>query len=110
MDLPRNSNQLLVASDDSLSNHSIAAGYVSPVGLNGIKIIVDDSLVETGCFVAGANKPDYHIKNVIFNRDFSSSNIVDIAKAKDGYKCKCGGGLKTRRGIEVGHVLSLIHI
>ena len=101
------SNQLLVASDDSLDSHSIATGYVSPVGLNGIKIIVDDSLVETGCFVAGANKPDYHIKNVIFNRDFSSSNIVDIAKANDGYKCKCGGGLKTRRGIEVGHVFKL---
>ena len=101
------SNQLLVASDDSLDSHSIVTGYVSPVELNGIKIIVDDSLVETGCFVAGANKPDYHIKNVIFNRDFSSSNIVDIAKAKDGYKCKCGGGLKTRRGIEVGHVFKL---
>ena len=101
------SNELLVASDDSLSRHSIVAGYVSPVGLYGIKIVVDDSLVETGGFVAGANKPDYHIKNVVFNRDFNSSNIVDIAKANDGYKCTCGGELETRRGIEVGHVFKL---
>ena len=101
------SNELSVATDDSLSAHSIVAGYVSPVGLTGIKIIVDDSLVESTGLVAGANKPDYHFKNVIFNRDFSSSNIVDIAKANGGYKCTCGGQLDTRRGIEVGHVFKL---
>ena len=101
------SNELSVATDDSLSAHSIVAGYVSPVGLTGIKIIVDDSLVESTGLVAGANKPDYHFKNVILNRDFSSSNIVDIAKANSGYKCTCGGQLDTRRGIEVGHVFKL---
>ena len=68
------SNELSVATDDSLSAHSIVAGYVSPVGLTGIKIVVDDSLVESTGLVAGANKPDYHFKNVILNRDFSSSN------------------------------------
>ena len=101
------SNELSVATDDSLSAHSIVAGYVSPVGLTGIKIVVDDSLVESTGLVAGANKPDYHFKNVILNRDFSSSNIVDIAKANGGYKCTCGGQLDTRRGIEVGHVFKL---
>ena len=101
------SNELSVANDDTLSKHSVVAGYVSPVGLSGIKVVVDDSLVESGGLIAGGNKSDYHFKNVIFNRDFSSSNIVDIAKANDGYKCTCGARLVTRRGIEVGHVFKL---
>ena len=101
------SNELSVANDDSFSKHSIVAGYVSPVGLSGIKIIVDDSLVEAGSLVAGANKTDHHFKNVVFDRDYQSSNIVDIAKASDGYKCTCGAKLGIRRGIEVGHVFKL---
>lgn len=100
-------NELTVSSDEMISRHSIVAGYVSPVGLNGIKIIVDDSLVNGDKFVAGANKSDYHFKNVVYDRDFSSLNVSDIAKVGNGYKCKCGGKLLTKRGIEVGHVFKL---
>ena len=58
--------------------------------------------------VAGANKPEYHIKNVCEGRDFVTSESFDIAKVKPGQKCPvCGAELTVENGIEIGNIFQL---
>ena len=83
-------------------------GYISPIGIKGIDVIIDDSVTMGFNFFAGANEKDFHFSNVNFPRDFKAKNINDIAEAKQGYKVKDGEGfLVEKKGIEVGHVFKL---
>jgi prolyl-tRNA synthetase len=97
-----------MATEAEVKEAGLVAGYASAIGLKGIKIVADDSIKLGSNFVAGANKPDTHLKNVNFPRDFSADLIVDIAKVRAGDACpKCQGKVQTKRGIEVGHVFKL---
>ncbi|KPK21462.1 MAG: proline--tRNA ligase, partial [Dehalococcoidia bacterium SG8_51_3] len=99
---------LHMAAEEEVSQAGIAAGYASPMGLKGIKIVADDSVTEGINFVAGGNKPDVHIKNVNYPRDFKADIVADIAQARDGDGCpRCNGKLKWMQGIEIGHVFKL---
>jgi prolyl-tRNA synthetase len=114
---------LWIATDEELRQHNIVAGYASPIGIRnsefgirnsnfGIKIILDDSVPKATNLVAGANKENYHLKNVNYPRDFPSQDpqliVTDIAMAQDGEECvHCGGRLKAARGIEVGNIFKL---
>jgi prolyl-tRNA synthetase len=101
-------SDLRLATDAEVQEAGVVAGAASPVGLKGIKVIADDSVNTGSNFVAGGNKPDVHIKNVNYPRDFTAEAVTDIASAKAGDKCaRCGGSLKTSRGIEVGHIFKL---
>jgi prolyl-tRNA synthetase len=100
--------ELHASTEEELQAAGIVAGYASPVGINGIRVIADDSLQSGNNFVAGANEPGYHLKNVNYPRDFQVEQIADIALARDGDRCaRCGAPLKTTRGIEAGHVFKL---
>ena len=100
--------EMHMATEAEVQEAGIVAGYASAIGLKGIKIVADDSIKLGSNFVAGANKPDTHLKNVNFPRDFNADMVVDIAKARAGDPCpKCQGPIKTERGIEVGHVFKL---
>jgi prolyl-tRNA synthetase len=58
--------------------------------------------------VAGANKPDTHLLNVNYGRDWQADIVADVALAKDGYTCaQCGATLALRHGIEMGHIFKL---
>jgi prolyl-tRNA synthetase len=74
----------------------------------GIAIIADDSIRLGSNFVVGANRPDYHLRNANYPRDFEPDVIADIALAQAGHACRhCGTPLEAKRGIEVGHVFKL---
>ncbi len=99
---------LHIAIEDEVKAAGIAAGYASPMGLKNIKIVADDSVTEGINFVAGGNKPDVHVKNVNYPRDFKADIVADIAQVRDGDGCpNCGGTLKSMPGIEIGHVFKL---
>jgi len=99
---------LRLATDVEVRAAGVVAGAASPVGLKYVKIIADESVTMGSNFVAGGNKPDVHIKNVNYPRDFNADIVADIASAKAGDKCvKCGGTLAATRGIEVGHIFKL---
>ena len=99
---------LRLARDDEVKAAGIVAGAASPVGLKGIKIIVDDSVVTGVNFIAGGNKPETHIRNVNYPRDFKADVVADIAKTAPGDACPgCDGKLLSTRGIEVGHIFKL---
>ena len=100
--------ELRMATEAEVSEAGIVAGAASPVGMSGIRVIADDSVTSGTNFVAGGNKPDTHLKNVNYPRDFKADIVADIAKARAGDGCpKCGGKLSSTHGIEVGHVFKL---
>ncbi len=101
-------NELRLATEAEVIEGGIVAGSASPIGISGIKIIADDSITSGANFVAGANKPDTHFRNVNYPRDFKVDLVADIARACAGDGCpRCGGKLSSTHGIEVGHVFKL---
>jgi prolyl-tRNA synthetase len=100
--------ELHVSTEEELKVAGIVAGYASPVGLSGVRVIADDSIQSASNLVAGANEPGYHLKNVNYPRDFQVERITDIALARNGDLClRCGKPLAAARGIELGHVFKL---
>lgn len=102
--------RLELASEETLRKHGLYGGFLSPVGLKGkVTIIVDDSATLPIPFIAGGNKPDVHLKNVLYGRDFHADAIADIAEVREGDGClQCGNGtLSIKRGIELGHTFKL---
>ena len=80
-------------------------GYASPVGLSGVKVVADDSVLLGSNFVAGANEDGYHLMNVNYPRDFRADILTDIAQAQAGYACpRCRGQLTEIPGLGVGYL------
>ncbi len=99
---------LVFAEEDEIIKAGMVPGFASPVGLEKVRIIVDESAAESSNLVSGGNKKDVHIKNVNFKRDYTSKEIVDISTVKEGEICPvCGKQLKVTRGIEVGNIFKL---
>ena len=100
--------ELRLADEEEVKRAGLVAGSASPVGLSGIKVVADDSILLGSNFVVGGNKPDVHLKNANYPRDFKVDILTDIALAKEGYRCaRCGAKLLSTRGIEVGHLFKL---
>jgi prolyl-tRNA synthetase len=94
------------------------AGFLGPVGLkpdakpleDGLTVIVDKSLEGRKNLVAGANKLDYHLRNVTSGRDFSWTLTADIRSVNEGENCpkdNCSGKLVVGKAVEVGHIFKL---
>ncbi len=80
-------------------------GYAGPIGLN-IEIIIDNEVLNMKNFIVGANKTDYHYKNVNLI-DFKYIN-ADIRNIKEGDKCpSCNGKIYFKKGIEIGNTFKL---
>jgi len=83
-------------------------GYLGPVGLRDVRIVVDRDLAVMDAVVTGANEADHHLKNVRPGRDFAIPEIAALRNMVKGDACpKCGQPLKLLRGIEVGHIFTL---
>ena len=94
------------------------AGYLGPVGLKhddkplgeGLTVVVDKSLEGRKNLVAGANKQDYHLRNVVPGRDFTWTLSADIRSVNEGESCPvdgCAGKLVVGKAVEVGHIFKL---
>ncbi len=100
--------ELHASTEEELRAAHIVAGYASPVGLKGVRVVADDSILSGDNFVAGANDPGYHLTNVNYPRDFEAETVADIALAREGDLCpRCNARMTTTRGIEAGHVFKL---
>lgn len=104
-----NAADLRLAEAEELEQAEIVAGFTSPLNKGSqVLLIADTSLQQGNNFVAGANKVDYHLKNVNYPRDFRVDIWEDIASAFDGALCaRCGGTLHTERGTEIGHIFKV---
>ncbi len=89
----------------------LVAGFASPVGLKNIRVVADDSVVDSPNLIAGANKPGFHLKNVNHGRDWQADLVTDLSLAGEGDVCiNCGAAIEIKRGIEMGHIFKLLTV
>jgi prolyl-tRNA synthetase len=98
-----------MAPEELLAVRGLHGGFLSPVGIKDIRMVMDTSVEEGDVFVAGANEIDAHLKSAVCGRDFQIVDKVDIAEVREGDACvQCGhGSLRIGRGIELGHTFKL---
>ena len=100
--------ELRPAEEEEVAAAGIVAGYASPIGVPGVRVIVDDSVQAAKNLVAGANRVGYHYINSNLGRDYTANVVADIALVQEGDRCpECGTALRADRGIEVGHIFKL---
>ena len=101
-------HDLRLASEEEVKAAGLVAGSASPIGLDNIRRIADESIRVGSNFAVGANRSDTHIRNANYPRDFQVDILCDIALVEPGHGCvHCGTTLETTRGVEVGHIFKL---
>lgn len=83
-------------------------GSIGPVDLKGFRIIADKRLEGANDLVSGANRTDYHLKNIDLQRDVKVEGYFDLRTIENGEPCpQCGTKLKISHAIELGHIFKL---
>jgi prolyl-tRNA synthetase len=96
-------------------------GYLGPIGLDilapeddaeagKVTVVLDRALEHRRNLVAGANREEYHLRNVTRGRDFIPTLTADVRNVTEGESCpQCppGNPLKVAKAIEVGHIFKL---
>lgn len=84
-----------------------AAGSLGPVGVANMEIFADAALEGRHNMIAGANKDDFHLRNVTPGRDFEA-RFGDFREAEDGdIDIESGKPVRRLKSIEVGHIFKL---
>jgi prolyl-tRNA synthetase len=92
------------------------AGYLGPIGLEaaphpkkpGTLVILDKALEGRTNLIAGANKEEYHLRNVTPIRDFKPTLIADVRNILEGEGDPIDGNpLRLGRAVEIGHIFKL---
>ncbi|HUO14807.1 MAG TPA: proline--tRNA ligase [Verrucomicrobiae bacterium] len=93
------------------------AGYLGPVGIewsgeirdgNKPVLLVDKALEGRANLIAGANKEDYHLKNLTPGKDFHPTAYADLRSVNSGEACpNCGKPLRIDTAVEIGHIFKL---
>ena len=102
--------ELRPAHEDEIAATGMVPGFASPVGIDpGAAIfVVDRWVAESTNLVMGANRADYHLRNVCCGRDYQPTVVGPVAAAFDGAPCaSCGSPLRLARGVEVGNIFQL---
>jgi len=92
------------------------AGYLGPTGIewaqhvtkDGPVLLVDKALEGRSNLIAGANKENYHLKNLTPGRDFQPTAYADLRSVTAGEACpNCGAPLGIDTAVAVGHIFKL---
>jgi prolyl-tRNA synthetase len=96
---------------------SSPAGFLGPLGISWAKsvddgnqpiLLVDKALEGRTNLIAGANKEDYHVKNITPGKDFQPTAYADLRSVASGDACpNCGSPLKMDTAVEIGHIFKL---
>ena len=91
-------------------------GFLGPIGIvaaqklmsGGVSVLVDKALEGRKNLISGANKEDYHLKNVTPGRDLHHTAYVDLRSVSAGEGCpNCGSPLRIDTAVEIGHIFKL---
>ncbi|MGH9640910.1 MAG: proline--tRNA ligase [Terriglobales bacterium] len=104
------------------------AGFIGPIGLvvrpkellgewdakkqpadaRAATVVLDSGLVGRVNMICGANKLDYHLKNVTPGKDFQYTMAADVRSVIAGEGCpNCGSALRIDTAVEIGHIFKL---
>ena len=93
------------------------AGFLGPLGIDWAKdwkdgdrpiLLVDEALQGRKNLIAGANKEDYHVKNITAGGNFHPTAYADLRRVMAGEPCpKCGAALRIDTAVEIGHIFKL---
>src|SRR5438270_10754418 len=94
------------------------AGYLGPMGIvwardlkdhNGMPVLlVDKALEGRSNPIGGANKKDYHLKNLTPGTNFHPTAYADLRAVTAGEACpNCGKALRIDTAVEIGHIFKL---
>jgi len=94
------------------------AGYLGPIGIEWARdlkkhegkpvLLVDKALEGRTNLIAGANKEDYHLKNLTPGKTFQPTGYVDLRAVTAGERCpNCGKALRIDTAVEIGHIFKL---
>jgi prolyl-tRNA synthetase len=93
------------------------AGYLGPLGIDWAKdlddvarpyLLVDKALEGRANLIAGANKEDYHVKNLSPGKNFHPSAYADLRAVTSAEACpSCGAPLRIDTAVEIGHIFKL---
>jgi prolyl-tRNA synthetase len=93
------------------------AGFLGPIGIewaSSLKdgdrpvLLVDKALEGRKNLISGANKEDYHLKNVTPGHNFQPTAYADLRAVTAGEACpNCGAPLRINTAVEVGHIFKL---
>ena len=102
--------------DEIADTFHAPAGYLGPIGLEaaphprkpGVLVILDSALENRTNLIAGANKENYHLRNVTPGRDFTPTLTADIRNINEGEPDPIGGQpLRLGKAVEIGHIFKL---
>ncbi|MGA9544207.1 MAG: proline--tRNA ligase [Candidatus Sulfotelmatobacter sp.] len=93
-------------------------GYLGPVGIQflekldsdskGAALLVDKALEGRANLIGGANKENYHLKNLTPGKDFHPTAYADLRAVTAGEACpNCGTALRIDTAVEIGHIFKL---
>jgi prolyl-tRNA synthetase len=93
------------------------AGFLGPIGLDWAKsledgdkpiLIVDEALKGRKNLISGANKQDFHLKNVTPEVNFHPTAYADLRSVTAGEACpNCNAPLRIDTAVEIGHIFKL---
>jgi prolyl-tRNA synthetase len=94
------------------------AGYLGPIGLKVLPadkgdpraafVVIDKGLEDRTNMVGGANKLDFHYRNITPGRDFTWTRVADIRNVNEGdLDVTSGKPLKIGKAVEIGHIFKL---
>lgn len=92
------------------------AGYLGPIGIEpaphikkpGTIVILDKALEGRTNLIAGANREEYHLRNVTPIRDFKPTTVADVRNIVEGELDPIGNlPLRLGKAVEIGHIFKL---
>jgi prolyl-tRNA synthetase len=93
------------------------AGFLGPLGIEWAKdssdterpvLLVDKALEGRKNLISGANKEDYHVKNITPGETFQATAYADLHSVTAGEACpNCGSPLRIDTAVEIGHIFKL---
>ena len=82
-------------------------GSLGPVGVKNLRILADLTLQGRRNMIAGANKNDYHLRNVTAGEDFQAE-FFDLRQVAAGEtSIDSGDPLEIVKTVEIGHIFKL---
>jgi len=102
--------------EEMVATFNAPAGFLGPIGLTaaphpkkpGTLVILDAALEGRTNLIAGANKEEYHLRNVTPMRDFKPTLVADVRSVNEGELDPIGGQpLHIAKAVEVGHIFKL---